>query len=402
VGIVARQASKERRRRGRRTALSGFAALGALVLALCLPPAGASESGLQFGVMIEGAPVDGGELQRLQQGGGTVIRANHKWRVVQPHRHARYDWGRYDGLVERAARADVSVLPVLIGSPDFAADEGAEPPTTRADKRLFERFVRAAVERYGRQGAFWRTVRGRLTPYRPITAWEVWNEPNLSRFWTGCRPRAREYAALLRHAHRAIAGADPRATVILGGMPESGRATRHGIPMSEYLDRLYSLRKIRPLFDVAAIHPYGATVGSVDAQLARVRRVMDASGEGGKQLWVTELGWGSSGPRHFLATDRDGQARLLAGAFSLLKERQARYRLGTAIWFRWEDPAPPLRPQGEGSWEDHAGLFGRSEQPKPAWEAFATATGGLPLVGPLPPDAPSRGRRLTSERCRAF
>ena len=48
--------------------------------------------------------------------------------------------------------------------------------------------------------------------------WEVWNEPNLDRYWSSPRPFAKPFVALNRAAYRAIKRADPGATVVLAAM----------------------------------------------------------------------------------------------------------------------------------------------------------------------------------------
>ena len=64
----------------------------------------------------------------------------------------------------------------------------------------------ALVARYGPAGTLW-AERPDL-PRLPIRAWQVWNEPNLTRYWSQ-QPFARSYVTLLRAAHAAVRAADP-------------------------------------------------------------------------------------------------------------------------------------------------------------------------------------------------
>jgi len=275
----------------------------------------------------------------------------------------------------------VSILPVLIGSPQFIAPRGAAPPTTPLGKSLFARYAAAAVERYGHGGEFWKE--NPFVPYRPIEAWEVWNEPNVGSFWTEGDPDPQEYARLLKLIGTAIHKADPRAKVVFAGMPEP-RGTRP-IPADEFLDDVYEVPGVEEAFDVVAAHPYAASVRGVDRRLGRLRAVMRRNGDDEKPLWITELGWSSTGIDHYLVKNLETQARLTRATIAMLRERAAEYKLGTVIFFRWQDPDAGC-PKVGGCWYDNAGLFTSDERPKPAWEAFARGAGGRPLSGPLPAD----------------
>jgi hypothetical protein len=312
------------------------------------------------------------ELLRLRRAGGQVVRTNLLWSRVQPTPLSPYDWSDYDALVARAARERISILPVLIGSPRFAAPRNASPPTTPATKLAFAVFAGAAVERYGRDGDFWE-AHPRL-PYRPMTAWEVWNEPNIGPFWTEASPNPREYADLLELIHGAIKEAEPSAMVVLAGMPE--RREGNAIPVTRYLARLYRVPGARSLFDAAAAHPYAKTVARVERKLDRLRAVMRRNGDGRKPLFITELGWASDGPPgNPLVKDPATQARLVREMLAALRERRDRYRLDTVTWFRWRDD-PEACPNQPTCWGENAGLFTAGGAPKPAWEAFMDAVGG--------------------------
>jgi hypothetical protein len=140
---------------------------------------------------------------------------------------------------------------------------------------------------------------------------------------------------------------------------------------------------VREAFDIVAVHPYAATAHGVDRKLARVRAVMRRNGDARKPLWITELGWSSAGSPHYLVKDSAAQARLTRETVALLRRRRDDYRLGTVIWFRWQDPEDPC-PKPGGCWYDNAGLFTVGGEPKPAWTAFARGIGGDPGSGSLP------------------
>ena len=76
-------------------------------------------------------------------------------------------------------------------------------------------FTRAAVERYGTGGSFWKEHPN--LPEMPISDWQFWNEPNSHLFWKPA-PNPTEYVELLRGFEHTVHSADPGAKVLLGGL----------------------------------------------------------------------------------------------------------------------------------------------------------------------------------------
>jgi len=321
-----------------------------------------------------------GELVRMHRGGAGTYRFALLWPVVEPRRGARH-WAAYDEVVARVARAGLRMLPVLHGSPPFAARRPQYPPRSRRSKRAFARFLRDAVRRYGRRGRFWRERPD--VPKRPITAWQIWNEPNYPAYWNG-HPSARGYASLLRSARSAIKKADRRAKVVVAGLPQT--RNRRGVPMTRYLAALYR-RGARRLFDVVAVNSYSRSASGVIRTVRRARSVMRRGGDRRKQVWVTEVGWGTDGRANGFSaaykTTQAGQATRLTEIYRGFARARRRLRVGMVVWFSWRDRAPGA---GEDNWWGiNTGLFGRSGSPKPAWQAFARVSGGNAGAGSLSP-----------------
>lgn len=301
------------------------------------------------------------DFDRMRSAGVRTFRANVSWSVVEPRRGQR-EWGRYDELFRRAALAGIEILPVLVGTPRFAASEAQYPPRKRHRAR-FAAFVREAVGRYGRAGSFWKA--DPALPFRPPRAWQVWNEPNLSNWW-GARPNARQYAALLKLVRGAIKSRDRRALIALAGMP----ATAQDVQGPDYLRSLYKAPGVRGLFDAVAVHPYARNPDDALEVIARTRAVMRRARDGGTPIWVTEMGWGSRKgaiPPELSTTER-GQARLLRKSIATLVAQRLRYGIGKAFWFSWQDRR--LQHGENDWWAVHTGLFRVNGSAKPAWRAF--------------------------------
>ena len=306
------------------------------------------------------------QFQRMAQGGIGTYRQDFLWSGVEAFKGLR-NWTEYDSIVGDASRAGVAILPTLTSSPPWAAKSVNYPPKTRATKRAWLAFVRDAVRRYGRHGKFW--TEHPEVPYRPITAWQVWNEPSFPAYWFK-HPNARQYAAFLYAAGRAIHKLDRRATVVMAGLPES----KHGIPIATYLTRLYRYPHIRSAFDVVAIHPYARGPAGVQGALIRVRAIMNRNHDTRVPIWLTEIGWASKGPRNPFVTTRRGQAARLRDTYKLLLRVRHRYRVGMAVWFSLRDRA--LWPGERDWWAPHTGLFDVRGRPKPAWRSLVKVTGG--------------------------
>jgi len=191
-----------------------------------------------------------GEFKKMGKARIGNYRFQLSWESVEPVRGQRL-WGGPDSVVERAARARVALLPLLLGSPSFAAAKPQSPPTgSAAAKAGWSQFVRDAVARYGPNGVFWK--QNPSVPKRPIRNWQVWNEPSFPAYWFG-QPSAAEYVDFLRLTRGALKSRDGGAKVVLAGIPES--RFPGAIGMERYIRRVYQAGG-RSAFDVLALHPY--------------------------------------------------------------------------------------------------------------------------------------------------
>lgn len=317
------------------------------------------------------------QADRIARGGAQVVRTLLSWERAQSRPEAGYNWHGFDNMMKTAASRHLDVLPVLAGSPAWAAERPSYPPSPGAMPG-FRQFVRAAVSRYGPRGDFWRGNPD--LPRRPIRAWQVWNEPNLVAFW-GAPPDPPAYAELLRQVRQAILAADPRARIVLAGMPRSVVE----YPIDDYLPDLYALPGFGRLFDIAAVHAYAGGQQEVLSVVDATREILDRNGDGAKPIWVTELGWASAGPaRDTMRVKSPGeQASLLRASVTALRREAARDGIGTIIWYDLQDYTRPANTPDRFVW--HTGLFDARGRPKPAWRAFADVTGGRPGAGTLPP-----------------
>lgn len=364
-------------------------ALLAAVAALAVPAGAGAQSVYGVSILKEPPPAD---YARMGAAGADVVRVVLSWPHAQPRRGEAFEWRAFDSIVDAAARGGVEVLPILYGTPSWAvrcAGLAARkcrrvPPLRSPEARsAWERFVRAAVERYGRQGSFWTsripplsgTGAGGLPalerpPYTPVTRWQVWNEPSSPTYWKGSRPDPRAYAELVEISAGAIRARDPGASILLAGLYGSPAAGRPGLRAWRYLGRLYGVPGIERHFDAVALHPYVPSLRGVARQLRRVRGTMRRRGDAATPVWITEIGWGSAdrdeGP---LLKGLDGQARILERAFARLAARRP-WRVEGVVWFDWRDPGELV----DGCTSPFclsAGLLAEDGEEKPSFSSFA-------------------------------
>lgn len=326
-----------------------------------------------FGIAPQ-TPIGPKDTSRMRAGGLETIRAPLHWGGVQPTRRGGFNWTTFDEAVETAAEGRLEVLPFLCSPPRWASrPETRLPIDSGRTRRAWAEFARVAVERYGPEGEFWEEHAPgtkKPLPRLPIHAWQIWNEENFFYFTRPASPG--RYARLLSISERAIHRADPRATVVMGGLfgnPKQGPPA--AMDAADFLDRLYRVRGVKASFDAVALHPYAADAGELRTLVEGVRGVMVRHGDRRGGLYVTEMGWGSQAgsPVSFEVGLRE-QARQLRAAYGYLLGNRGRLNLQQVVWFSWKD-APRLC-----SFCDSVGLFrqGARFRPKPAWHTFLRVT----------------------------
>jgi Cellulase (glycosyl hydrolase family 5) len=280
-------------------------------------------------------------LDRVHDAGFSFVRMDLLWRQVE--RNGRYRFFGYDRLLTALEARGMGALWILdYGHPQH----GNGPPRSREDRAAFAQFAEAAAAHY----------KGRKVRY------EIWNEPNLERFWPPF-PKASEFSALLRDAVEAIHRADPSARVASGGL------ARIDLP---FLEETILAGGISGL-NAAGVHPYRrAGPESVAAELTVLRQSLDRAGGERMELWDTE--WGYASYDYFSQNlHGDGHSAVGRKRQAVLASRQALtvWALGlpVAVWY-------DLRDDGDNasSPEHNYGLLDESGADKPAMQALRTLT----------------------------
>jgi hypothetical protein len=273
------------------------------------------------------------------------------------------DFTYADALVAAVAQHGMTLVPVVIDAPMWDGRNFNGDVTAPRTPAPYAAFVKALVLRYGANGTFWRD--NPQIPKDPVEMWQVWNEPNIWGFW----PQSRQgyyagYVALLRAAHAAIKQADPRAKVVLAGLPnyswiEIERIEQYGG---------------NNLFDVVDLHPYTATPQGVITILGYVRQVLNRTGDGRIPIIAGELSWPSSAGKGAarvgfdIGTTEAGQAAKLATLLPILAKERRQLGLAGFYYYNWAG----LERRGADSF-DFSGLFKYTDfqfYAKPAFNVF--------------------------------
>ena len=176
--------------------------------------------------------------------------------------------------------------------------------------------------------------------YPQVQAWEVWNEPNAPFLW---RPAANvaAYVTLLEKTYRAVKAANPRATVVLGGLsPGDCASDVDAVRAAEFLNGVYQLSG-GAFFDAVGYHAYGTGKPSnwLPSALLEIRSVMDAYGNLRKPVWITEMGYYTKGQD---AVSEQIQAEYLRDARSFFAHVPYLERV---YWYTLRDASRSMDPE---------------------------------------------------------
>ncbi len=316
-------------------------------------------------------------LKAQAAAGVGTLRQTFQWNEIEP-RKGDWAFGMHDQLVASAAKAGITILPIVF---NVRPGEKAKPKknvtitrTTTMPPRNMETFAQYAVvlvKRYGRGGSFWKE-HPELPPH-PMTAWQIWNEPNIKPYWGG-RPNQVEYTAMLKATSTAIRAVDPEAEIVTGGIPDSTQ----GIALPDYL-KLLSEAGAKGTFDTLAVHPYSKSVDGVISRTQDARNLLDRYGFTDVNVWITEVGWATSGPRSKFSVSSGRQGELVAELLQRTAAVAKPLKLRGVVYYGWRDQKP--YPGGKDFWGLHTGLLTEPGERKPSLTHFRNAAKELQAGG---------------------
>jgi len=365
--------------------------------ALMLPVASSASAAPALGLMWTGAgevterPEEWGVIERS---GASVFRLaiNRAW------------WARgaptqsYDKAFEQAALHNITILPYLTGrqtesKKGFPTNDALNGP----EYNDWYDWAKEVVKRYGYNGTFW----SGKPFYKPVTAWEIWNEPNLPQENPSEVVQPSLYADFLVHmaqgVHAASLEQSGTPTQVLMGSLYLGVVGQNAVKYDKYLTYLYENPNIYNAYEGLGIHPYGFEegvppgkkgAGEATTEVVKVREALNSKKWGpSRSLWITELGWHLAGKGQPPVKDEDEQARLLNESFTWVKANATAMNIQSLIWYNYRDNDLSDNWAYSCGLRDQVGHFRRSwyafqeQAGKPRWPnptvAFQANTGNL-------------------------
>ncbi len=280
------------------------------------------------------------EMSLVTDMGFGWVKQKFPWREIEGIEKGQYDWYRPDRIVDKAEQAEVKLVVRLDRQPFWSepVDNQFKDNQPPADLQDFADFCGVVAARY----------KGR------IAAYQVWNEPNLSREWGEKVPDPAEYTELLKVCYAAIKAADPAAIVISAGLAPTGTDTAAAMPDTKFLEGMYAAGAA-DYFDVLGLNAPGykapPELDPADAEAPEygggrwfsfrhvedMREIMVANGDGRKQTAILEMGWtlDEINPDYaWFAVDEATQADYLVRAYQYAAENwQPWMGLMTTIYF---------------------------------------------------------------------
>jgi hypothetical protein len=325
-----------------------------------------------FGLVPQSAPTNA-DAERMGRGKVGSVRLSVVWPAIE-RTDDQFDFTATDRVIGDLAAQGIRAVPDITAVPNFVDPVPlALPVDSATEKQQWKEFVSAFVARYGQGGTYWATVFPTQHPgaaQLPVKTIQIWNEQNAPKHVD--TPDPARYAELIKISHEAISAEDPSAEVLLGGMfgtPRGGSS----IKAWTFLKRLYATPGTKESFDAVALHPYSPDIRGIKKQVLKIRKTLKKKKDKGKELWLTELGYGSK-KKGRLGVGKKKQAKLLKGSFKLLLKNRGKWKIGGVLWYTWRD-----LPKNEApcDWCATAGLFNTAgSKSKPAWKQFVKFTGG--------------------------
>ncbi|MGH2926227.1 MAG: hypothetical protein ACRDK1_09685 [Solirubrobacterales bacterium] len=291
-------------------------------------------------------------------------------RTVDGSRAHAYKWGPIARIYDAMLAAGVQPVALAYGAPSWARRSGWSRPGVCAASHGKV----CAYPPSRRHLADWRAFVGAMLRRFPaLVALEVWNEPNLPRFFAP-RPSPALYSQLVKAAHRAAVDAGSSTPILTAGLSVGASDVKGGIGAPSFLTGVYRTAG-KESFDGIGAHPYPRgppRAANMTTALDRLRRVRDRFGDASTPIWITEVGvGGTSGPRGKLSVRLPAQGPVLASMYRATQGADIR----SFIIYALRDT--PI----EGPKFEPFGVVRANLRPKPAYCYLARRLGGARLCG---------------------
>jgi polysaccharide biosynthesis protein PslG len=255
------------------------------------------------------------------------IRVDFDWFRIEPAQGA-FRWQDLDRAVSRAAARGLEVLATLAYTPPWASSRPSDPRISDppASTAYWTDIVGRAVARFGDR----------------VRYWQLWNEPNVTQFWTGAMSQYR--TDILEPGAAAAREASPGIRVVAPGLAN----------LRDWRAWFREILQAAGVIDIVNHHNYASDGQEVLDDLERdrpglpsLRTLLRELGVEDRPFWLTETGRRS---------EQGNQLEYYEDVVSALGERAWVSRL--FFFHYWDGPG-----QGDGGF----GIVNQDRSPKPAY-----------------------------------
>jgi len=313
-------------------------------------PQGLPESivplGLGVNVHFNGASNTNTEIERLADLGFRFVRFDLLWNSVEQEK-GHFDFSSYEGFIGALAAHHIRSLCILAYNNPLYDNTPSPPstvvgPHTEEARQAFGRFAAALAAKFKGRGV----------------VWEIWNEPDLERFWQP-KPNPDDYLALTKVAISAMRQADPNATIVAPAL--TGLEPKYQEAWN-FLERCFALGLLE-LVDALSVHPYRlGPPESAPADFQRLHTLIAHYAPNGKaNIPIISSEWGYS----LTWVSQEQQAAYFVRLFLI----NVLNNLPLSIWYDWRDDGSDPKQM-----EQNFGIVTWNGQPKTVYLAAQTLT----------------------------
>ncbi len=275
------------------------------------------------------------------------VKQTFAWKDLEPLA-GDWDWTQADRILAEVKKRNLRLIVRLGQVPGWARqlEQRSAHDAPPQDLTHWQTYCAAVAERYRDQ----------------VAAYQIWNEPNLSREWGDQQPDPAAYVQLLASCSEAIRRADPAAILISAGLAPTGNYDDRALPDDIFLDHMYR-HGFQKHIDVVGVHAPGYAapeIGPDDPaakqrwftfrRIEDLRKIMLNHHDEARQMAILEFGYTTDpvNPEYsWFSVTRAEQADMLLRA----------YEYAIAHWRPWVGlmtlvylPDPAWGPQDEEYW----------------------------------------------------
>jgi hypothetical protein len=316
-----------------------------------------------------------------------------QWYRLLLYPEAKYESGAIDTTIDELAKRGITVLPYF--------GTGGEPGIS-----VWAPFIQKEIKKYGPGGTFW----AGKSYAKPMTWWEIGNEPNRGDNTPGGIPQPTNFGKFFAEAASAARTANSQIRVMFASMYSTAETTNteHGhcqevvckMKIGQYIKAATTaINKWagehtsvpRGTYDAVGVHPYVFKVGENPITSATIPTVMKevngyveeahtASPE--KAVWVTEFGW----PTEYSGSEQNKKAvppvslqlqgELITAAFREFRAHEAAFKIARVFYYNLADLPNGAWPGACGLRAAASGQGSGGSVKRPGWTAFAEAANG--------------------------